>query len=74
MLFSVGVNVNQYGCFLSLNAIRELFDNINEAMQCFQTFFILLVTGLFRMPCQIKQAFVKQKGKLFCFSEQFHSS
>ena len=28
MLFSVGVNVNQYGCFLSLNAIRDLLDNI----------------------------------------------
>lgn len=32
ILFSVGVNVNQYGCFLSLNAIRDLFDNINEEM------------------------------------------
>ena len=32
MLFSVGVNITQYGGFLSLNAIRDLFDNINEAM------------------------------------------
>ena len=39
--------------------------------QCFQTFFILLVTGLFRMPCQIKQAFVKQKGNYFASLNNF---
>ena len=39
--------------------------------KCFQTFFILLVTGLFRMPCQIKQAFVKQKGNYFASLNNF---
>ena len=60
MLFSVGVNVMPSEiCLIIL------------MKQCFQTFFILLVTGLFRMPCQIKQAFLKQKGNCFASLNNF---
>ena len=67
MLFSVGVNVNQYGCFLSLNAIRDLFDNINEAM--LSNFFHSFSNRPFQNALSNKTGICKAKRKLFCFSE-----
>ena len=65
MLFSVGVNVNQYACFLSINAIRDLFDGINEAM--LSNFFHSFSNRPFQDALSKKTGISKAKREIILF-------